>query len=453
MEQLRPDDHFLVLLEGDATPMHIGSLLVLDVPAELASGAAERVRDLLVERLVGTPLLRVLRRAPLGFDSDVWVQAEAIDIDHHFVIHRRADGSPWSHAELESFVADHVMRRLDLTQPPFVVHLLDPVEDGRLALFVKVHHCVSDGVGFQTILGLLSDHPPTDIQIPVLGHEADLPTRHDWLRASAARFREARREKPAIDATRRAALDTLRNPELQRPATPECVLSGPTSAQRSYATVTLPFARLKRCAKQLDATVNDLFLALAGTAVRDLLVEMQSLPEQPIVTNSARSYRRPDHGAFGNRIVAIHPHVATNVADPLERLQAIQASMGLERRRTEFDEALLNAPEVPFGAATRRRRFAGRRSTGGSVLPGNITVSNVPGPTDDRFFAGLHQRSNHPAPLLGSGRAINFTARRNADAFDVGVMVDPTKVADVHHVAHLFRAAFDTYQQLAAAAR
>ena len=184
--------------------------------------------------------------------------------------------------------------------------------------------------------------------------------------------------------------------------------------------------------------------------MRALLIEMGALPEQPIVTNSARSYRRPEHGLFGNRIVAIHPHVATNVTDPLDRLRAIRASMALERRRTAFDEALLNAPEVPFGPATRRRRFAGRRSTGANVLPGNISVTNVPGPAHVLHYAGLRQRSNHPAPLLGSGRAINFTARRNADSFDVGVMVDPTKVADVHHLAGLFRAAYATYQELAA---
>jgi hypothetical protein len=37
LEKLRPDDHFLILLEGDETPMHIGSLLVLDVPTIVAT--------------------------------------------------------------------------------------------------------------------------------------------------------------------------------------------------------------------------------------------------------------------------------------------------------------------------------------------------------------------------------------------------------------------------------
>jgi acyl-coenzyme A synthetase/AMP-(fatty) acid ligase len=44
LEKLRPDDHFLVLLEGDDTPIHIGSLLVLDVPGRDRDCAGERLR-------------------------------------------------------------------------------------------------------------------------------------------------------------------------------------------------------------------------------------------------------------------------------------------------------------------------------------------------------------------------------------------------------------------------
>jgi diacylglycerol O-acyltransferase len=114
-----------------------------------------------------------------------------------------------------------------------------------------------------------------------------------------------------------------------------------------------------------------------------------------------------------------------------------------------FDEALLDQRETPFGAAVRRRRFADRRASGASILPGNITVSNVPGPSHVRTYAGMSQLSNHPTPLLGSGRALNFTARRNAGSFDVGVMCDPTKIADVKTIAGRFEQSFERYARLA----
>jgi diacylglycerol O-acyltransferase len=451
LEKLRPDDHFLVLLEGDETPMHIGSVLVLDIPESGREHAAERLREHLVGRLGRTPLLRTLHRAPLGFDSDVWVRADDIDVDRHVTIHR-AD-APMADRDVHAFVETHVMRRLDLTQPPFAVQIIDPVADGehgpRIALYVRVHHALTDGVGFQHLLSALSDDDVGDAAPQHLPARDELPSRHEWLRQSSAEFRARRPFEAEFRERRRAAVLALRDPELQRSPTPECALSGPTSNRRAYDRVTVPFDELHRVARALQATVNDLFLAIVGTVVRDHLVEADALPDLPIVSNSARSYRRPEHGLFGNRIVAIHPHLATDIDGPLHRLRAIQDSMAVERRRTGYDEVLLNQPETPFGPMTRRARFASRRSSGSSILPGNVTVSNVAGPQHVRTFAGYPQRSNHPAPLLGSGRALNFTARRNAGAFDVGVMSDPTKIADVARIAERFRRAFALYATIA----
>lgn len=448
MERLRPDDHFLILLEGDETPMHIGSLLVLDVPTEYRTDAADRLRSHLIDRLPNTPLLRELRRSPLGFDSDVWVRPEHVDLDRHIVIHRTE--SPMTRRDLSSFVEQHVMTRLAMERPPFKIDILDGVEPNGIAMYVRIHHCVADGVGFQTILGLLSDDSPAgDANVSIPDDAGGTPTRHEWLQGALDRFRAERAGQADHRAARRSAIDALRDPAFQRAETPTISLSGPTSTRRSYTTVTIPFDQLRQTARSLDATLNDLFLAIAGTTMRNYLIEIDDLPDTPLTTNSARSYRRAEHGAFGNRIVAIHPHLATHIADPLERLRAIQASMAIERRRTGYDEAMLNQPESPFGPAVRRRRFAERRESGASVLPGNVTVSNVPGPKHARSYAGFTQLSNHPTPLLGSGRALNFTARRNANSFDVGVMVDADKIGDVDHIAGFFQWGYTEYALLA----
>ena len=52
------------------------------------------------------------------------------------------------------------------------------------------------------------------------------------------------------------------------------------------------------------------------------LIAIDDLPKTPVVINSARSYRQNDHAPFGNRIVALHPHLATHLADPIARLRA-----------------------------------------------------------------------------------------------------------------------------------
>jgi len=442
--RLRPDDQFMILAETDAQPTHVGALLLL---AADDGGGHERLRAHLAARLPGTPLQSRLLEAPDGYDSDVWQDLARIDLDHHLV--RVAHEGPWREAELLAQVAALSLRRLDLRRAPFRIFIFDAVADRRAALYVQSHHALADGIGFQTILGLLSDAAPP---APPRAQDGVLPD-DAWRRLADARFaREAAAR--AAHAERRsealAQLEALKaDPVTRRPRTPTLKMSGPTSAMRAYATVSLPFARVKSTAKALGGTINDLFLALGSTAVRRLLIELDDLPETPIVANSARSYRRPEHGLFGNRIVALHPHLATHLADPLQRLRAIQAEMRRELSRSAADEAMLDQPERPYGARDRRAKFAARNDGAEPRLPGNVTLSNVPGPAEQLSYAGLPLLANYPVPIIGAGRFLNITSRRNAERLDLGVMADPTRIPDVERVARLLVEALDTYEALA----
>ena len=119
-----------------------------------------------------------------------------------------------------------------------------------------------------------------------------------------------------------------------------------------------------------------------------------------------------------------------------------------ERVRTPWDEAMLDQPERPYGPRDRRARFAERSADGSALLPGNVSLSNVPGPAGARSYAWFVQRSNHPVPILGSGRFLNITSRRNGPWLDLGVMADPTKLADVGRVARLIDEALGEYEAL-----
>jgi len=446
--RMRPDDHFMMMVETDATPMHVGALLILEVPAAKKAGFYDAIRKQIAERLPHTPLLVGVREAPEGYDSDVWLDLPSCDLDYH--VRRVSADRDMDDQALYAFVADCIMQRLDMSKPPFEAHVLDRLTGDRCALYIKVHHAITDGIGFQTILGMLSDeYPPAQPRTA----EGRLPSDEEWRRLADERFA---REAPVVaemSARRKQALAALReieaDPARRRVQTPVLKISGPTSAKRAYSTVSLPLAQFKALSKAYDGTINDIFLAVAASAVRRFLVEIDDLPETPIVINSARSYRRPEHGLFGNRIVALHPHLATTVADPVERLRAIQHAMALERARTGYDEAMLGQLEKPYGARDRRAKFAARHVDGAALLPGNITLSNVPGPAEARTYAGFRQLANFPSPLLGSGRFLNITSRRNGDFLDMGIMVDPTKVPDPAKIGAYLRDAVAEYERLA----
>lgn len=444
VRRLRPDDHFMILSETEASPMHVGALILLDVPPDRQADFAYDIRRQFADRLPATPLLVRLHQAPDGYDSDVWADIARADLEALFTVEPHE--GVWSEGELYETVAALNMRRLDLSGPPFAAHLFERLAGGGSAIYLKMHHSVADGIGFQAVLGLLSD-----AAAPATARFADarLPEPEKWEEKAAARFaaEEALRVEQSVH--RRQALSALDAFKDDRAPTPRLKMSGPTSDRRCYATISLPLARVKAVGKALDATVNDIFLTLASSALRNYLLEIDDLPDSPLVVNSARSYRRAGHGDFGNRIVALHPHLATHLADPVDRLRAIQASMAAEMRRTPFDEALLDAAEKPYGARDRRAAFAERMAGGKRLLPGNLTLSNVPGPAEGRSYAGYRQRHNYPVPIIGSGRFLNVTSRRSGDNLDMGVITDAAKIAEAGRIAALFVAALDEMEALA----
>lgn len=449
MRRVRPDDDFMFLTDTDETPMQIGALQFYEVAGDQRDAFFTRVRDHLARRLPRTPLLCVLQRAPDDFDSAVWLERRSCDFDLH--VTRVAAHEPMSETAVNRFVAAAAMRRLDLKRPPFRVEVLDNLQDGRCAVLILVHHAFCDGVGFQAILQALTDGTPDAGDAPAPDRQDEAaPSDSEWMAKAEARFAAEAGDRDAWKVRRRAAVDALaaldaESPE--RPVTPTLKLSGATSRERAYATLALPLGRIRALGKELDATVNDLFLTIAGGALRRYLIEIDDLPHAPLVINSARSYRRPEHGDLGNRIVALHPHLGTHIAHPIERLRAVQASMRAELRRSQFDEQLLDSLESPFGPRDRRQAFAKRLASGARVLPGNVTLSNVPGPSAPRFLAGFRQLSNYPTPLLGSGRFLNITLRRNVDQLDLGIMADPTKLSNLGRFLDLLSAALEEIER------
>ena len=129
VRRLRPDDHFMVLAETPESPMQIGALLALQLPPDGVADVFGRLRDHILERLPGTPLLAVLRQAPEGYDSDVWVDVADCDPEVHF---ERVE-EPLDERALEDAAARNSMRPLDLARPPFRVTVFEDIGDGRCA--------------------------------------------------------------------------------------------------------------------------------------------------------------------------------------------------------------------------------------------------------------------------------------------------------------------------------
>lgn len=443
MIRLKPDDDYFLALHGPSTPMQIGALQLFerDGESDHGQGFVEDVVRHLRARLPATPLSRVRRSAPFHIDCDAWFERAAVELE---------PGRPGSAVrvecadrevtadELHGLIAGWVMEELDPERPPFRVIVIPRVEGGRSALHLTTLHALADGVGFQSIVGLLTDDAPSaagaDDSDRAATRDARIPAAPEWIvRSSAAlaieaiRRRQSRATRAAAD---KALADFKADARNKRAKTPKLGLSGPTSMTRSYTTLTVALATMRDIGSALGGTVNDVFLAVSAGAIRSFLLEIGDLPSDPIVVNAARSYRQAEHGELGNRIVSLHPHLATNVADPIERFTRIQASMATELERSRLQEPTMGQDASFFSAKRLRQQVSSRVGDGGSVLPGNVSLSNVPGPERPRFLAGYRMLANYPSPIIGSGRFLNITLRRYCDGLDLGIMTDAAKVPD-----------------------
>ena len=249
VRRLRPDDHFMVLAETDASPMHVGALLLIEVPAAEMSGLLERLRRHYAERLPGTPLLACLVTAPEGYDSDVWAELAAADMTAHIV--RETAPTP-NLSALHAAVASLNLQRLDLAWPPFMAHLFDGLPGDRAAIYFRMHHAVADGIGFQEVLRRLSDEvPPVE---PRAG-DAQLPDPATWHALAEAKFAAEKGVRSEQSAASRTALAALQAFKSERAEAPGLTLSGLTSARRSYTTLSMPLEEFKQTAKALGATI------------------------------------------------------------------------------------------------------------------------------------------------------------------------------------------------------
>ena len=72
-----------------------------------------------------------------------WVTDEDFDFDYH--VRRSALASPGDERELGILVSRLHSNHLDLTRPPWEIHVIEGLEGGRFAMYMKIHHALVDG--------------------------------------------------------------------------------------------------------------------------------------------------------------------------------------------------------------------------------------------------------------------------------------------------------------------
>jgi diacylglycerol O-acyltransferase / wax synthase len=252
-----------------------------------------------------------------------------------------------------------------------------------------------------------------------VAHPSTVPGRAaDALDASRSLFRQA------------AVVEPARSP-----------LWAERSLRRHLEILSIPLEDVKRAAKALGGTVNDVFVTGAvgaagayhraqGAPVDQLRMAM------PVST-------RTDRGSGGNAFAPTRLLVPTGIEDPLERFRAVREAVNVTR--TEKALGLTGGLATVLSALPSPLLVRLARQQVGTV---DFTTSNVRGAPFELYIAGAKVQANHPlGPMAGT--AFNLTTLSYKGQLDMGCLVDTAAVDDP---ALLRRCLVEAYDELLALA-
>jgi diacylglycerol O-acyltransferase len=168
---------------------------------------------------------------------------------------------------------------------------------------------------------------------------------------------------------------------------PRCRWNYALSPKRNFATAQIDLMEVRQVKTALGGTINDVVMALAATSLRNFLAHHDELPDQPMVASIPVSTdEKGSMRFFGNRTAAITTLLHVNVADPVERYQAIRESTDVGKQELEimgretYGLLMHYTPPVLLQSLSYRK-YRIRKADGSKYLPpSNLSISNVPGP-------------------------------------------------------------------------
>jgi len=434
-------DATFLYIESPTSPMHIGSVAVIEGSLDF-----EKFKGTIHSRLHMIPKLRQrLVYVPFSIDYPYWVDDPNFDIDMH--IHHIALPKPGNWKTLRKVASQIFSKPLDHSRPlwsfTFVEGLdnIPQVPKGSVAVISKIHHVAIDGVGGAGVLSLIFDFTPETKPIPKpRPYKAKpIPNELSMIMKSTMSFVENPFKFPklvgeAVTASFKAGVLTrvkkanLPTAPFSAPPTP---LNGIVSPRRKWNTAILSLDRIKALKNIMQTTMNDVMLAICAGALRRYLLEKEKLPIKPLVAMVPISTRTKGEGdSEGNNISSMLVQLATNVEDPIDRLEAIHENTirGKSYQGAIGAKTLANMAEaIPFGVANQAARLYSRFQVAEMHNPVfNVTITNVPGPSFPLYLNGHKLLSiMGMAPVLdGMGLIITILS------YDGHVTISPTSDAN-----------------------
>ena len=478
MQRLTGLDATFLYSETPSQHMHVSMVGVFDTSTMRGGYSFAAVRDLIQSRLPQIPMFRRrLVEVPFRIHHPVWVEDPHFDLDFH--VRRMAVPAPGTMRELTDLAGDFLSRPLDRSRPLWEMWIVEGLEEGRIGVLAKVHHSMIDGVtGAELMVHLFDLEPePSAAAEPVEDTGDDRQPEHIpndlELVAFAARSlaRQPVRLVRTIPATVRSVVNIVsrRRGGASGMATPfsapRTPWNGAITPHRIVAVGTLSLDDVKAVKNHFGTTVNDVVLALCSGALRKYLLAHGATVDTPLVSVVPISVRAEAAAtgadateglateAGANQVSAMFVSLATELADPTERLRAIaRLTRGAKDEHNALGAAvLMNWAEFAApGVFARAMRLYSTMNLADRHRPiHNVIISNVPGPPFPLYLAGSRLEVLAPLGPIMEGAGLNITVMSYIDRIDVGLIACRELIPDIWDLADDFSASMEELKKAA----
>lgn len=454
MTRIAPMDLTFLLLEKSNRPFHMAAFTIFEKPKGQQTSFGPRLLQAYRHSQAVEPWNYKLKW--LGKDVAAW---ETVEPDMAYHVHHIALPAPGSTQQFHETVSFLNTGLLDRGHPLWECYIIDGIENGRIAVMIKVHHSLIDGEGgLRAMRNFMSDSPRSKR----LAGPWMAPERADKPRRSRPSVSQVERLQGMLKGLTKIPGDVigvgrdivdlgaqslnLKSRMASLPFTAKRTIFNNTakSAARAYANIELPLDGVKAVAKKTNTSVNDVVMTIIDDALHDYLDEHQAPTDEPLVAFMPISLRDESGGGGGNQVAAELIQMGAPEASLTERLRQINASTK-------------KAKEKGRGMQTTSRQaytlMLASSLTLSDTLPGfgkapsaNLVISNMKGPTEQLYLAGAPMVAFHGLPILPPGAGLNVTFASVNTSICLAVGAAPEAVHNPSRLAALIEAALRQLQ-------
>jgi diacylglycerol O-acyltransferase / wax synthase len=446
VKRLSPLDASFLAVETPTAHMHVGWAAIFEPPSDGGRPSFEELRQHIASRLQRAPRYRqVLRHVPFGVNAPVWVDDLDFDVSRH-VVATESD-------RLTDVVEESMSKPLARHRPLWQVWIADRLDDGRIGVVGKAHHCMVDGIAAVELGTLLLDPDPIappperDAWAPQPGPSAsELVARgladlaRSQLNLAAIPARAARSPRRAIELASRARRAAAALLDAARPARSAPQLNPAISPLRRLGLLRRPVDDLVRIKRGFSVKLNDVLLAACAGGVRAFLRKRGENPIRlkTMVPVNVRGSGEADQ--LGNRISFMFVDLPCDEPDPVRRLREIHAATS-DRKRAGKPEGADDVVRSLGFAPSPLQSVVSRLIASPRTF--NLTVSNIPGPPERLYMRGCPLAEVYPVVPIPERHALSIGVTTVGDGAFFGLYADPQSLPGIDGLADEIDLAID----------